>query len=90
MGPAGERLLEERLRQMFAVAILQCRKNSDMSQESLAERSGLSTSYISLLERGQRNLTVLVAARIAEACEIRLSELVVLAESSEAAARNSG
>lgn len=72
---------------MFAMAILQCRKNSDLSQETLAELSGLSTSYISLLERGQRNLTVLAAARIAEACEIRLSELVALAEPSEAAAK---
>lgn len=67
---------------MFAAAVLQCRKNSDMSQEKLAELSGLSTSYISLLERGQRNLTVYAAARIAEACEVRLSDLVLLAEAS--------
>jgi transcriptional regulator with XRE-family HTH domain len=79
---SGDRRLEEELRQMFAVAIVQCRRNSDMSQERLAELSDMSTSYISLLERGQRNLTILAAARIAGAFGMRLSELVTLAEKS--------
>ena len=82
MAGSGDHRLEVELRQMFAVAIAQCRRNSDMSQERLAELSDMSTSYISLLERGQRNLTMLAAARIAAALGMRLSELVNLAEGS--------
>lgn len=71
---------EKALRRMFALAILQSRTDCALSQERLAELSGLSTSYISLLERGQRNLTMFSAARIAAACELKLSELVLIAE----------
>ena len=72
---------EDALRRMFSLAISQCRSQSALSQEGLAERTGLSTSYISLLERGQRNLTILTAAKIAAACNLKLSEFVLLAES---------
>lgn len=72
---------EAALRKMFATAIVQCRAEWQWSQEELAERAGLSTTYISLLERGRRNLTVLVAAQIAAAFEMPLSALVNMAES---------
>ena len=71
---------EDALRRVFAVAISESRKKLKLSQEGLAERTGLSTAYLSLLERGKRNLTVLTAARIAAACNLKLSEFVVLAE----------
>lgn len=71
---------EDALRRMFAATIYKVRKESKLSQEGLAERTGLSTTYVSLLERGQRNLTVLTAARIAAACNLKLSEFVVLTE----------
>ena len=75
---------EKALRRMFAAAITHGRGAGTpeaISQETLAELTGLSTSYISLLERGQRNLTVWAATRIAAACGLRLSEFVALAES---------
>lgn len=72
---------------MFAAAIVQCRGKANLSQEALAELTDLSTGYISMLERGKRNLTVLVAAGIAEACGLTLSELVLLAESFGSAKR---
>ncbi|RYX97864.1 MAG: XRE family transcriptional regulator [Comamonadaceae bacterium] len=65
---------------MFATAIVQSRSESGISQERLAELTGLSTSYISLLERGQRNLTVLTASQIAEAFGLRLSEFFAVVE----------
>lgn len=71
---------EEALRLMFAVVITKRRKKALISQERLAELSGLSTSYVSLLERGKRNLTVFSAARIAAAFDLKLSEFVLLAE----------
>ena len=65
---------------MFANAISKCRRDLDLSQEALAELTDMSTSYISLLERGQRNLTILAASRIANAYSMKLSGFVALAE----------
>ena len=71
---------EQALRRMFASAISKCRRDLDLSQEALAELTDMSTSYISLLERGQRNLTILAASRIANAYGMKLSDFVALAE----------
>ena len=71
---------EKDLRRAFAVVIEECRAELSMSQEKLAESSDLSLSYISLLERGQRNLTVYSAAKLAAALGMRTSQLVARAE----------
>jgi transcriptional regulator with XRE-family HTH domain len=78
-------LFEQALRRMFAAAISKCRKDLELSQESLAELTDMSTSYVGLLERGKRNLTVLAASRIANAYGMKLSEFVALAETYGAA-----
>jgi transcriptional regulator with XRE-family HTH domain len=68
------------LRRAFAAAIEECRSELSVSQEKLAEASDLSLSYVSLLERGQRNLTVYSAAKLAAALGMQTSQLVVRAE----------
>lgn len=73
--------IEKDLRAAFAVVIEHSRVQRGMSQEVLAERSELSVAYISLLERGKRSLTVFSAAKLAAGFEMRVSELVQLAES---------
>ncbi len=45
------------------------------SQEELAFRAGLDRSYISLIERGMGNPSILAVARISEALGVALSEL---------------
>lgn len=64
---------------MFANPISRCRRVFDLRQQALA-LTDMSTSYISLLERGQRNLTILAASRIANAYGMKLSDFVALAE----------
>ncbi len=51
-----------------------------ISQEELAGRAGLHRNYVGLLERGQRNVTLLVLQDLAGALKVSLSELVVQAE----------
>ena len=56
-----------------------------LSQEELAERSGLARNYVGLLERGERNATVNALRRIGTALGVRASELVAEAEDELAA-----
>lgn len=47
-----------------------------ISQEKLAERSGLHSTYISMVERGVRNPTLDAANRIAKALKVGLPLLI--------------
>ena len=52
------------------------RAAADLTQEQLAERSGLSQQYISDLERGKRNPTVVTLYELATALGVSHVELV--------------
>lgn len=52
------------------------RKQSGLTQEQLAERCGLSQQYLSELERGKRNPTVVTLYEIAQSLGVSHVELV--------------
>lgn len=52
------------------------RRAKGWTQEQLAERSGLSQQYLSDLERGKRNPTIVTIYEIAHALEVSHVELV--------------
>ena len=52
------------------------RASLGMTQEQLAERSGLSQQYLSGLERGKRNPTVLTLYEIAVALHVTPADLL--------------
>ena len=52
------------------------RKAAGLTQEQLAERSGFSQQYISKLEQGRRNPTVVTLYELAEALGVSHVELV--------------
>jgi len=52
------------------------RKNSGFSQEKLAERAGLSTVFISRVERGVESPSLDSLVKIAKALGIRVRDLV--------------
>ena len=66
------------------------RENAQLSQEELAERSGLHRTYISLVERGRRNITVDALNQIAEALEVYPSRLMSEAEKEPESSSNPG
>lgn len=55
--------------------IREIRKAKGLSQEALAERSGYQTSYIGGVERGERNISLVNLAKIADSLAIHVGEL---------------
>jgi transcriptional regulator with XRE-family HTH domain len=54
----------------FGKRVAELRKQSKMTQEALALKSGLDRSYLSGVERGQRNIALVNIFKLAEALEI--------------------
>jgi transcriptional regulator with XRE-family HTH domain len=61
-------------------AIRQRRKSRGLSQEALAEQAELHRTYISLVERAHRNISVDALSGIADALDVRPSQLLQQAE----------
>ena len=53
------------------------RKQSQLSQEKLAEKADLNPKYLSEVERGRANISLDAMVRIAKALKISLRDLVV-------------
>lgn len=66
--------------------IRRLREDSGLSQEALAEEAGLHRTYISLVERGRRNISVDALSQIAEALGVYPSRLMSDAEKEPAEA----
>uniref|UniRef100_A4SDR5 Putative transcriptional regulator, XRE family n=1 Tax=Chlorobium phaeovibrioides (strain DSM 265 / 1930) TaxID=290318 RepID=A4SDR5_CHLPM len=59
----GKNIRHERVRQGF-------------SQEDLAEKAGLHRTYIGMVERGERNITLLNYAKIVDALNLAMHDLM--------------
>ena len=60
----------------IAAVIRGQRKKTGLSQEKLAEKAEIDRTYVSMIERGKVNLTLLVAGKIAKALGVSLSSLI--------------
>lgn len=60
------------IRSEFGQRVKELRARSGMSQELLAHRSGLDRTYISGVERGERNLSLVNIEKIAEALQVSI------------------
>lgn len=65
LGKFGQKVREERLKQ-------------GLSQEELAKKAGVHRTYIGMIERGEKNITLTNIEKIAKALEFSLSEMVNL------------
>lgn len=63
--------------------VRELRRRRGLTLEELAERSGVSRAMISKLERGEKNPTLVVAAKLAEGFGVTLSQLVGMEERRE-------
>src|SRR3954453_9925225 len=67
----------------LGMRVRELRRGQGLTLEALAERSGVSRAMISKLERGEKNPTLVVAAKVAEGLSITLSELMGREEQGE-------
>jgi transcriptional regulator with XRE-family HTH domain len=76
----GHTLVEEVSSGRLGERVRASRRERGWTLEVLAERSGVSRAMISKLERGEKNPTLVVAAKVAEGLGMNLSELVGVEE----------
>lgn len=66
---------EEKRLEIFGKRLRQLRLAKDLSQEDLAFRAGLHRTYVSSVERGERNVSLINIYKLAEALEVSVTEL---------------
>lgn len=73
----------EPLARQFGTTIRSRREAAGLTQEKLAELSGLHRTYISLLERGLRMPSILVVQQLARALQTTMASLLGEVEADE-------
>ena len=68
--------LEEQLA-MMGLKIKEARTSRRMTQQALADASGLDRTYISLVEHGKQNLSIGAVLKIASALDVPIGDLIV-------------
>ncbi len=60
----------------FGERLRELREKADVSQEKLAELAGLHRTYVSSVERGKRNISLVNIQRIADALGVEMAALM--------------
>ena len=76
VGLTEERLTLEEQLAMMGRKIREARGDRGMTQQALADASGLDRTYISLVEHGKQNLTIGAALKIAHALDVPIGNLL--------------
>ena len=63
-----------RILNKYGERVRQLRKRSGLTQEELAELAGLHQTYIGVVERGEKNISLMNIERIAKSLGVSLSE----------------
>lgn len=66
----------EDIQQIVGRNVRQARQSVGLSQEALADKARIDRTYVSGVERGVRNPTVTIIARLAEALGVAAADLL--------------
>lgn len=80
----GVNPMENEIRVRFGKTLRRLRKNQGVSQEAFAAKCNLHRTYISDIERGERNVSLENIEKIATVLNIQISELFKEVESENA------
>ena len=78
----GKKRTRPDVRERFGTAVKFRREALGLTQEDLADRAGIHRTYLSDVERGTRNLSLVNIERVASALSLKVSELCGLVEQS--------
>ena len=70
--------MDESILTKFGKKVREKRLQRGISQEKLAEKAGVHRTYIGMIERGEKNITLQNIEKIAKALGISLDELMSL------------
>lgn len=68
------------IKKQFGLTVKKIRTKKNISQEKLAEMTGLHRTYISEVERGNRNLSLINIDKLSIALDLSISELFSIME----------
>jgi transcriptional regulator with XRE-family HTH domain len=72
----GKPITHRDVLERFGMRLQQVRKEKRMSQEELAALLAMHRTYIGMIERGERNPTIRTVYKIAQALNVRASDLL--------------
>lgn len=61
---------------IFGENVRQYRRKLDISQEELADRANLHRTYIGMIERAEKNITLINMEKIANALKVKIEDLL--------------
>jgi transcriptional regulator with XRE-family HTH domain len=76
----GKRRARPDVRERFGSAVKFRREELGLTQEDLADRAGIHRTYLSDVERGSRNLSLVNIERLAAALAVTMAELFAAVE----------
>ena len=59
--------MKEKIQKRFGIIIKNERRKAGLSQEKLAEKTGMHRTYVGMVERGEKNITIANIEKIAKA-----------------------
>ena len=69
-------MINKHLIKLFGLRIRELRESKNISQEALSFSTGFHRTYIGMIERGERNISLTNMAVFAKVFELNLSELL--------------
>ena len=63
------------IKKKFGKKVRELRLEKGLSQEAFAHLADIDRTYISSIERGERNVSIVVVERIAKALDVEITEL---------------
>ena len=64
-----------KIEELFGNAVRERRREMELSQEAFADKAGIHRTYVSSIELGKVQVSIRIAAQLADALELPLSEL---------------
>ena len=67
--------MDKSILEIFGKKIRTVRLEQKLSQEELAYKAGLHRTYIGMIERGEKNISLLNIEKVAKALSVKIQEL---------------